>query len=190
MAQDTRQQMIETAARMLQRDGYHATTWRGVVEESSMPWGSIAHHFPGGKEELALAALQTSSDAVAALIEQCLDEAPEAADGIARWLTKSAELLEKGRYQAGCPLATVTLETAPLSDSLTAASRSAFSRWERIVADRLRRAGASKASAEAAAEGILALLEGGLILARVRGSARPMKTAAKHARAIASAATA
>src|SRR5437660_1001494 len=51
--------MIEAAMRLLQRNGYAATSWRGVVEEAGTPWGSAHHYFPGGKEQLTAAAAMT-----------------------------------------------------------------------------------------------------------------------------------
>lgn len=44
--------------RILRRQGYAAAGWRQVVAESETPWGSQAHHFPGGKTQLATEALQ------------------------------------------------------------------------------------------------------------------------------------
>ena len=64
----TRQQMIETGVRLFQRGGYYATTWRGLVEEAGAHWGSINHHFPGGKQELAIEAIRVGAAGVDALI--------------------------------------------------------------------------------------------------------------------------
>ncbi|HEY4854618.1 MAG TPA: TetR/AcrR family transcriptional regulator, partial [Streptosporangiaceae bacterium] len=57
---DTRQRMVCSAARLLRRQGYAATGWRQVVADSATPWGSQAHHFPGGKEQLAAEAITLS----------------------------------------------------------------------------------------------------------------------------------
>ena len=59
--------MIDTAVRLFQLHGYHATSWRGLVTASETPWGSVHHHFPGGKEELGVAAITTGGDMVASL---------------------------------------------------------------------------------------------------------------------------
>jgi TetR/AcrR family transcriptional repressor of lmrAB and yxaGH operons len=184
MATETRQRMIETAARLFQRDGYHATSWRGLVDAAGTPWGSVHHHFPGGKEELGAAAIDAGSGAVAALIEHCFQSEPDPVDAVGRWFTLSAGLLSTTGFVAGCPVATVALETAPHSDALGAASRRAFDQWEGLIAAQLRRAGASRAKASSAATVVLTLFEGGLLLARVRGDDQPMSLASRQAQAV------
>src|SRR4051794_4816372 len=111
----TRDTMVMTAARLFQRDGYHATSWRGLVKEAGTPWGSINHHFPGGKEELGVAAIAAGAPAVEALIEHCFASTAGPAEAIERWFALSAELMEAEAYRAGCPVATVALETTPHS---------------------------------------------------------------------------
>jgi len=180
----TRDKMIETAVRLFQRDGYEATSWRNLVKEAGTPWGSIHHHFPGGKEELGVAAIDAGGSAVAGVIEYCFDETPDPAAAVARWFALSAELLVRSGYSAGCPVATVALETAATSPPMKQASTRAFKRWSSIIGARLRRAGATPSAAREAAETVLALLEGGLLLARVQRSRRPMKTASRQAEVV------
>src|SRR5256885_3773423 len=105
--------MIEAAMRLLQRDGYAATSWRGVVEEAGTPWGSAHHHFPGGKEQLAAEAVALGGAHVAELLRSCISDAVTAGDAVRAWFAASARLLRASSYQDGCPIATVALETAP-----------------------------------------------------------------------------
>jgi TetR/AcrR family transcriptional repressor of lmrAB and yxaGH operons len=176
--------MIMTAARLFQRDGYHATSWRGLVEEAGAPWGSIAHHFPGGKTELSVAAIEAGSAGVIALIDQCFAERADADRAVARWFELSGQLLVDTGYEWGCPVATVALETlggpAPVKDAV----RAAFGAWEAHLAAHLRRAGIGRARAADAAASVLALLEGAMLLSRVYESERPMRVGARQAQAI------
>jgi TetR/AcrR family transcriptional repressor of lmrAB and yxaGH operons len=181
---DTRQQMIVTAARLFQRDGYHATSWRGLVEEAGAPWGSIHHHFPGGKTELGVAAIEAGSAGVLALIDQCFEEQADAGRAVARWFELSGRMLVETGYQSGCPVATVALETLFGPDPVKDAARTAFGAWEARLAAHFRRAGISRARAADAAVSVLALLEGGLLLSRVQGSDRPMRVGSRQAEAI------
>jgi len=184
MATETRQRMIETAARLFQRDGYCATSWRSLVSEAGTPWGSIHHHFPGGKEELGLAAVNAGSDAVAALIEHCFSDGPDAPSAIARWFALSAELLMNSAYTAGCPVATLALETATSSQTMHQATKRAFDRWQDLLAAELRKAGAAPSDAYEAAATVLVLLEGGLLLARVQAAPRALHLAGVQAVAV------
>jgi TetR/AcrR family transcriptional regulator, lmrAB and yxaGH operons repressor len=42
--------------------GRGTTSWRSLVDEAGTPWGSIRHHFPGGKDGLGLAAIEVGSE--------------------------------------------------------------------------------------------------------------------------------
>jgi TetR/AcrR family transcriptional regulator, lmrAB and yxaGH operons repressor len=173
----TRQRMIEATMRLLQRDGYAATSWRGVVEEAGTPWGSAYHHFPGGKEQLAAAAVQLGSDLVVAGLEQCLEQSQTVGDGVRLWFATGGKNLKQSRYRGGCPIATVALETAPQSTALAAVCGASFKQWETVLAARLRAAGLPGGRAVDLATLVVANLEGSLILARVRQSIEPVALA-------------
>ena len=176
--------MILTAARLFQRDGYSATTWRGLVEEAGAPWGSIHHHFPGGKTELGVAAIGAGSAGVIGLIDRCFAEEADVGRAVARWFELSGKLLVDTGYESGCPVATVALETLSGPQLVKDAARAALGAWDARLAGHLRRAGLSRVRAADTASSVLALLEGALLLSRVHSSLRPMRVASRHAQAI------
>ncbi|MEM7249675.1 MAG: helix-turn-helix domain-containing protein, partial [Acidobacteriota bacterium] len=49
---DSRQRMLGAAVTLIQRQGYHATGMKQVVEESGTPRGSLYFHFPDGKDQM------------------------------------------------------------------------------------------------------------------------------------------
>jgi TetR/AcrR family transcriptional repressor of lmrAB and yxaGH operons len=171
--------MIEAALRLLQRDGYAATSWRRVVDEAGTPWGSAHHHFPGGKEQLAAAAVELGSDLVVAVLEESLDRAETVTDGVRQWYAASARNLRQSRYRGGCPVATVALETAPQSTALTAVCAASLRHWQAILAARLRAEGVPAGRARELATLVVANLEGSLLLARVAKSTEPIALAAE-----------
>ena len=75
--------------RMLQIKGYAASGLNELVVDSGAPKGSIYHHFPGGKEEIAR--LQHSRELLAAALlcrfDHPLDECRVMNDEIDRRLT-------------------------------------------------------------------------------------------------------
>ena len=102
---DTKTRMTVAAAQLFQRHGYHAVGFRRIVEESGAPRGSIYHHFPGGKEQLAVEAVALSGAAMLRTIEQVTAEAADVAgmlEGLAEVL---AGWLETSAFEAGCPVA-------------------------------------------------------------------------------------
>ena len=103
----TRERMISTAVTLFRREGYTATSWRHLVEEAGTPWGSAYHHFPGGKEQLAVAAIELATVTTAATITRAFERNDTIEEAVRWWFTKAAQALAGGDYRAGCPLATI-----------------------------------------------------------------------------------
>src|SRR5580658_7509552 len=83
---DTRADLVQTMARLLRDQGYTATGRAQLLAECGVSNGSLYHHFPGGMEELAEAALGASGQAVADALSAALDGAPNAALGVVRFI--------------------------------------------------------------------------------------------------------
>ena len=152
-------------ARLLRDQGYTATGRAQLLAESGVSNGSLYHHFPGGMEQLAEAALEASGQAVAEALGEALDEAPNAALGVARFID-----IARGPGGAdtcpGCPIAPTALESPLISARLRAAAALCFEQWEGLIAARLRADGWPEASVAETASAALALVEGALLLAR------------------------
>ena len=164
---DSRAQLVGTMARLLRDQGYTATGLAQVLQESGVSNGSLYHHFPGGMDELAEAALETSGHAVAAVLSETLNAAPNTGEGIVAFLDAAAGP-EDGTCP-GCPVAPTALESPILSPRLRSAAARCFSHWEELIAARLRADGWPQDSVEETASAALALVEGALLLARVSG---------------------
>jgi TetR/AcrR family transcriptional regulator, lmrAB and yxaGH operons repressor len=168
--------MLHTAARLLQRHGYSATSWRGIVEQAGTPWGSAHHYFPGGKEALAVEALALGEAETSQLLRDCIESSATAGGAIRALFDAVATSMRQSEFRDGCPLATVALETAPESTVLTETCSAAFGRWEQQLVDRLRAHHVPTRRARDLATLAIASLEGALLLARVRMNAKPLKT--------------
>ena len=59
---DTRSRLVNAMQRTLQRNGLHGTGLTELLAQAKAPKGSLYHHFPGGKEELALAAIEQTAE--------------------------------------------------------------------------------------------------------------------------------
>jgi TetR/AcrR family transcriptional regulator, lmrAB and yxaGH operons repressor len=176
---DTRAELVETMARLLRDQGYTATGRAQLLAESGVSNGSLYHHFPGGMEELAEAALEASGSLVAGALRAALDAAPSAAEGVARFLDVAQEAAKDGQ-RLGCPVAPTALESPIISPRLREAAARCFDRWEALIAARLRADGWPENSLPATASAALTLIEGALLLARVSGQPGHLDHA-KHA---------
>jgi TetR/AcrR family transcriptional repressor of lmrAB and yxaGH operons len=185
---DTRADLVQTMAGLLRDQGYTATGRAQLLAESGVSNGSLYHHFPGGMEELAEAALEASGHAVADALRGALDGAPSAALGLVRFL-EIAEGPVAGGPCLGCPIAPTALESPIISPRLRAAAARCFDEWEGLIAARLRAEGWPEGSVAATASAALALVEGALLLARVSGQVSHLANAKRAALALLAAPT-
>jgi TetR/AcrR family transcriptional regulator, lmrAB and yxaGH operons repressor len=165
---DSRADLIQTMARLLRDQGYTATGRAQLLAESGVSNGSLYHHFPGGMEELAEAALEASGLAVANALREALDGAPDTAVGIGRFLDVAARP-DSGEPCPGCPIAPAALESPIISPRLRTVAARCFDQWKDLIATRLRVEGWPERSVAEAASAALALIEGALLLTRVSG---------------------
>src|SRR6478735_1281916 len=122
----SRDAFIDATATLLRRQGYAATGLSEIVQRSGAPRGSLYFHFPGGKEELAVAAMCRSGEQLRAAIEATLGARESLDEALALLLDALAAGLVASDYADGCPLATVALEAASSSEPLRAAAAHAF----------------------------------------------------------------
>ena len=171
---------MQTMARLLRDQGFTATGRAQLLAESDVSNGSLYHHFPGGMEALAEAALEVSGRAVADALSEALDGAPTAALGVIRFL-EIAEGPVAGESCPGCPVAPTALESPIINPRLRAAAARCFDQWETLIVARLRADGWPEESALEVGSAVLALIEGALLLARVSGDPGHLASAKRAA---------
>ncbi|EXG82583.1 TetR/AcrR family transcriptional regulator [Cryptosporangium arvum] len=180
-----RERLITATVGLLSRQGYEATVVKQITTEAAAPMGSFYFHFPGGKEELALAALERGAEGVDTLLAETLARAAAPVDALADCALALADVLARSEWLDGCPVAATALESIGRSPALRAAAAAAFERWVGTLERHLVRAGVAAEPARSLATTTLALLEGAEMLARVRGSAEPLHDAAAALRVLA-----
>jgi AcrR family transcriptional regulator len=171
----TRARMLQATADLLQKQGYHGTGLAQILEASGAPRGSLYFHFPGGKEELACAALAESGAAWRALLQQAIDAAADPRAAVTTVCRVLADQLERSSFQNGCPIATVALEAAADSDAVQATCAEQYRIWQHLIEQRLGALGLPERAAEDLATLMLAAIEGAMLLARVQRSREPLE---------------
>jgi TetR/AcrR family transcriptional repressor of lmrAB and yxaGH operons len=170
----SRDAFIAATGKLLRRQGYEATGVNEIVAESGAPKGSLYFHFPGGKEELALAAMLREGGKLHAAITSVMRSSDDPGEALGRLVDALAHGLESSGYQDGCPIATVTLEAANRSPAVHEAAAAVFDTWVEPLEERLLTAGLDASTARRRAVLVLAAIEGALILARARRDLEPL----------------
>ena len=73
MPSDTRDRLVRSTSRLLRTQGYAATGLNQVMVEADAPKGSMYFHFPGGKEQLAAAAVDLFAARASARLDRHLE---------------------------------------------------------------------------------------------------------------------
>ena len=178
----TRRRLVYAAIDLFQRNGYAATGLAEIVASAEAPKGSFYFHFPAGKPELGVHAVREASRLMVALFESVASSAKDAASAVTDLAAVLGASLQGSGFVAGCPIATVALETTPQDVDLSAAITEEFARWRSVLADRFVADGVPRPKASALATAVLCGLEGALVVARAeRSTAALDETAAELA---------
>lgn len=174
----TRDDLVRATAKLLEAQGYHATGLAEILAESGAPRGSLYYHFPGGKEELAVEAVQRGAALIAERVARGLAAHDDPARSVGALVRAIAHYVETSGYRAGGPLTTVALETVTSSERLNLACRQAFANIEATFAHTLAAGGFSAARAERLATFITASIEGATLLSRIAHTGEPLRQVA------------
>jgi AcrR family transcriptional regulator len=160
---DVRRRMVQSAAQLFGERGFAGAGLRDVVARSDAPRGSIYHHFPGGKAQLAQEAVQHAADAAAAPAERTSDPVAALHAYLDGWRTE----LQANDFRAGSALAAVAMAPADASGTREAAA-AGYERWSDAFAAALREAGVRRKKAARLATLTVAAIEGAVVLCRAR----------------------
>jgi len=177
MAAETKDRIIDASAELLRRQGYAATGVKQIVAAAKAPFGSIYHHFPGGKEELGAAAIRRSGATYELLIPAIFDPAPDLVSAVRLFFEGAAAHLEDSEYEDACPIATVSLEVSSTSDTMREACNDVFESWIAAGLPRFTAAGLDDAISRKLVIGMINALEGAFILARASQSTEALHVA-------------
>jgi TetR/AcrR family transcriptional repressor of lmrAB and yxaGH operons len=164
----SRTALVDTAALLFRRQGYAATGVNQILEGANVKAGSLYHHFPDGKQQLAAAVVDSVGADIEKRLREFLDSGLPVTDIVDGWIDLMAAGLASDRRD-GCPIEPIATESVNASAQVREASARVFDGWCGAVADRLRKDGWSDQRAAQTALAVIALIEGALILSRIAG---------------------
>jgi TetR/AcrR family transcriptional repressor of lmrAB and yxaGH operons len=163
----TRDRILTAAKRLFQQRGYYAVGTAEILEASQAPKGSMYHHFPDGKEQIAIEAVRTIHTDVLALMRKLEADGFSIADTIRQLAKGMARWLKDSDYREGTMLASSTVGSVPDLPKLHGAIKAAFDEWRSHVSERFVRDGWNRTEAAAMTQTLIAGIEGAMILARI-----------------------
>ncbi len=174
MASDPKRRMIESAMYMLATRGLQGTSFSEVLEHSGAPRGSVYHHFPGGKTDLVVAAIEHASERALAFVES--RKGAGAREVAATFLQMWRGVLSSSNLEAGCSVLAVAIG-ADVPELRESAAR-VFRAWRARMAVLLQKGGLRRDDAKRFAATLIAASEGAVALSRAEKSLEPFELTA------------
>jgi TetR/AcrR family transcriptional repressor of nem operon len=173
---ETVDRLIESTRELLWERGYVGTSPKAIQQRAGVGQGSMYHHFTG-KPDLALAAISRTAEELRAAAEAQLSAPGTAVERITAYLRRERDVLR------GCPVGRLTQDPdivaspqlrRPVDETLDWLGR----RLAAVLAEGIA-AGELDAGLDPTDTGatIVAVLQGGYVLARAAGSVEPFDRA-------------
>lgn len=171
--------LVTAAALLFRRKGFHGVGVAEILAAANAPKGSLYHHFPNGKSDLALAAAEWASVGMLGIIDASFDGKPTVQDALTTLCFKLAKFFDLSEQWDGCPVSNILFE-GPDNDAFRLCADSIFEAWcNRMVAHGTAM-GMSDADMWKLAERFLLLLQGSWVMARARRNADIIRHLPEH----------
>ena len=174
----TRDRLVRAMSQALQQRGLHGVGLNELLAQAQAPKGVLYHHFPGGKTELAVAAIEATVAHITRALDDLLAQQASPLPTLRGWFAAGLKQLERGQFERGCPLATVALESTAEDTALRQALAQGFSAIRERIALLLARGSLPEPQAQRLAALVVSTYEGALLQARVAGHVGPMADSA------------
>ncbi|MCW2691194.1 MAG: transcriptional regulator [Mycobacterium sp.] len=177
MARSTREAILTATVELMRRKGYGAVGMKDIVAASGAPIGSLYHHFPGGKTEIAGEALVNAGAAYGLLIPSIVDGYTDLGEAFDAVFKQAADDMATSGFVNMCPVASVAAEVADIVEPLREATATVFTGWLDGGSAYFAERGLPDDMAREATVALVGALEGGFLLARTLRSTEPLLAA-------------
>jgi AcrR family transcriptional regulator len=169
---DATERLIESTRELLWERGYVGTSPKAIQQRAGAGQGSMYHHF-SGKPDLARAAIERTAEELRAAAEAQLSGPGTPLERITAYLRRERDVLR------GCPVGRLTQDPDVMADEMLRAPVTETFVWLRsrladVLAEADLPAGAEPVTIAAT---VVAVLQGGYVLARAAADATPFTDA-------------
>jgi len=174
----TRARIVTAAARLIHEHGVAGTTLDDVRTAAEVSGSQLSHYF-ADKDELVQAVIDHQADVIVGN-QRRADLGTVA--GLKDWRDMVISAARSADGMGGCPLGSLGGQLAESDPQARALIAAGFERWSDAIGEGLRSLHAaghlsSEVDPDDIAVTLLAALQGGLLLAQVQRSTRPLETA-------------
>lgn len=174
----TREKILEAARELFNTKGFNATTINDLVQATGLQKGSLYFHF-SGKNAIAREVMTEATDEFMGFLSKVLDGDDPGASIDSFFRCALDKHLASG-FVGGCIFGNTALEMSDSDPEFAGAIDKVFDEWIRrldvAVAD-AQKMGQIRADigSEALAKHIIATIEGGIMMSRLKKDERPMR---------------
>ncbi|MFC9285154.1 TetR/AcrR family transcriptional regulator [Streptomyces sp. NPDC057052] len=172
----TVERLVESTRELLWERGYTGTSPKAIQQRAGAGQGSMYHHF-AGKQDLALAAIRRTAEEMRAKAEAQFSAPGTTVDRVTAYLRREREVLK------GCPIGGLAQDPDVMGDPTLRVPIDEVLTWLRERLTQVLTEGREHGELDAAlnprttAATIVAVLQGGYVLARAADSVQPFDQA-------------
>ena len=182
-AERTKNFIIESTAEVFNKKGYAGTSLSDLINVTGLSKGSIYGNFEN-KEEVALAVFDYNWAKIAELTQQHISNAGSFHDKLMVFAKVYKNVIKDVSTSGGCPVLNTAVESDDTNNLLKDRASKAVIKWEKSISGLIRQgitAGEFKeqANIRQTSLSIIALIEGGVMIAKVTDDTTAMDSILK-----------
>ncbi len=174
MARSTRESILTAATELMRFKGFAGVGMKDIVAASGAPIGSLYHHFPGGKTQIAREALVNAGAAYGLLIPTLVARHDDLGEAIESVFTQAAADMVDNGFANMCPVGSVAAEVADTVEELRDTTSAVITGWLDGGTAYFASRGLPRDTARDLTVAVVSALEGAFVIARSLRDVEPL----------------
>lgn len=177
----TREKILAAAAELIHRKGFGATSINDLLAETGLKKGCLYFHF-SGKDALGLAILEKARAGFLTFLDAALSGGATPGERLTNFLDEIIKSQKEMGFVGGCIFGNTALEIGDIESNFTSFIEKVFEEWGeklQIVIAAAQDSGEVRRdlTADVLTGHMVAAIEGGIMLARLKKDEKPLRDA-------------